>query len=240
MSKSPTQTVFYKYRPISTNAAKKRIKDYFCRNKLWYSQPGCLNDPFDCVPCVTVGGEPHEEASKEFFRHIHDKTAVLSMSQNPLSVQQWSYYAEEHRGICIGIHMDHVGPEEKYEVEYADERIAIPNELLMSESEADRKKRVELMMSSITTKGKAWQHEKEVRFFKRVKGAYPFPASSLVTVYFGYRCREYDITYIEKLINRNECEPHCAMMQPVLKRFEMKFEPEDDFNRLRKMAGERA
>ena len=239
MDQTSDQEVFFKYRAITTNAAKKRLKDYFCKNKLWYSQPGCLNDPFDCVPCVTVGGEPNETASREFFRQVHNKTAVLSMSQNPLSVQQWSYYAEEHRGVCLGFHMDHVGAEEKYEVEYTDHRTVIPNELLMSEDESARKERIELMMRSVTTKAKAWEHEKEVRFLKPAKGAYAFPPDSLVTVYFGYRCREDDITYIERLIIRTACTPHLAMMQQVLEGFEMRFEPEDDFNKLREMARSR-
>lgn len=239
MMDQPKQTVFYKYRPISTNAAKRRVKDYFLKCRLWYSQPGCLNDPFDCVPCVTVGGKPDETQSKEFFRAIHEKTAVLSMSLNPLSVQQWSYYAEEHRGVCLGFHMDHVDSDEKHEVNYTKHRTEIPQDLLLSKKPTDRKKRIDLMTRSITTKAKAWEHEDEVRFLKTRKGAIDFPPSSLVTVYFGYRCREEDITYVEKLIARSECQPHMAIMYPSLDSFEMLFETEDDFDKLREIARSR-
>lgn len=240
MSSDRKQTVFYKYRPISTNAAKQRVKDYFLKYRLWYSQPGCLNDPFDCVPCVTVDGEPDVIRSREFFRAIHEGTAVLSMSLNPLSVQQWSYYGEEHRGVCLGFHMDHVGADEKHEVEYTENRTEIPHDLLLSEKPADKKKRVELMVRSITTKAEAWQHEDEVRFLKRRKGAFEFPPDHLVTVYFGYRCREEDISYVEKLIARSECQPHMAIMYPSLDGFDMLFEAEDNFDKLREIARNRA
>ena len=92
------------------------VRNYFLRNELWYAKPGCLNDPFDCVPRVTKDGVPDNELSKALFRRIHENTGVLSMSKNPVSAQQWSYYAEDHKGICIGFNMRHVDSAKRHHV----------------------------------------------------------------------------------------------------------------------------
>lgn len=161
------------------------------------------------------------------------------LSLKPVSVQQWSYYGEEHRGVCIGFHTDHVDPQEMYRVAYTKRRTAIPNELLLSEKESDCERRLSRMMRSSTTKDEAWEHEDEVRFLKRRKGAFAFPPGNLKTIYFGYRCHPNDITYTERLNSRSECEPRIAIMQPSPEGFDMVIDSVDNFDSARRIARNR-
>lgn len=221
------QNVFYKFRPIRPHASKKRIKGIVIRNELWYAKPSTLNDPFDCTPYVVRNGEADGVAGRVLLSSIEERTGILSLSDNPISPQQWSYYAEDHYGVCFGIHMGHVEDQEKYTVSYSDDRIAIPDELIQSEDEKDKTEVTRLLVSSVTTKSKAWEHEKEVRFLKMKSDVFEFPPKSLVSVYFGCRCRESDIRYVEQVVTRSACEPHYAFVQPSGDKYELEIVPDD-------------
>ncbi len=240
MSELQDQNVFYKYRPITSNYSKKMLRNYFLRYELWHAKPGCLNDPFDCMPCVTFEGKADRGLSTAFFKEIHERTGVLSMSKNPVSTQQWSYYAEDHKGVCIGFNMRHVDPRERYHVAYETSRVVIPHELIVSDDESDQREVRKLMLKTVTTKAPNWSHEDEYRFLKSSEGTATFPADSLVSVYFGYKCSESDISYIQSLVRRSSAAPHFAMMIPTEdSSYDMEIHAEDDFERLRKMARER-
>ena len=93
------------------------------------------------------------------------------------------------------------------------------------------------MTQSFTYKALEWSHEDEYRFVRSGEGVSSFPASNLVSVYFGYRCSERDIDYIERLAKRSACDPHLAMIVPKPgSGFEMEVFYDEDSDRYRELA----
>ncbi len=135
-----------------------------------------LNDPFDCHPSLIdfsqVPAERTRLWSKEDiinleanrFERDRDTTWLCSLSKNYDSLLMWSYY-NCHKGICIGIDMEKA---DKYlsciegtiilsylklEVQYKD----------IIEKPDFFKRKEDLWAYQLSTKGKVWEHEQEVR-----------------------------------------------------------------------------
>ena len=135
-----------------------------------------LNDPFDCHPSlIDFSQVPTERASawgkdvimdleSNRFEHNRDKTWLCSLSKNYDSLLIWSYY-NCHKGICIGIDMEKADKYlsriwgsiligyKKIEVQYKD----------IIEKPDFFKREQDLWSYQLSTKGKAWEHEQEVR-----------------------------------------------------------------------------
>ena len=135
-----------------------------------------LNDPFDCHPSLIdfsqVPSERTRVWSKEdiinlesnrFERH-RDKTWLCSLSKNYDSLLMWSYY-NCHKGVCIGIDLEKADKYLsriwgsvilgylKFEVKYRD----------IIEKPDFFKRKEDLWAYQLSTKGKVWEHEQEVR-----------------------------------------------------------------------------
>ena len=135
-----------------------------------------LNDPFDCHPSLIdfsqVPAERTRVWSKEDiiclesnrFERNRDDTWLCSLSKNYDSLLMWSYY-NCHKGICIGINMEKADKYLsriwgstilgylKFEVQYKD----------IIEKPDFFKRKEDLWSYQLSTKGKAWEHEQEVR-----------------------------------------------------------------------------
>lgn len=115
----------YKYVPPDRSS-------YFQDNLLRFTQPGCLNDPFECRPGIgpTVAlqlmqlatGEGHgpiavvtKEHSDRIFVPYLERIAdrlnrmigMLCLSMRWNSSLMWSHYAANHKGFCVGFDIDH-------------------------------------------------------------------------------------------------------------------------------------
>ena len=135
-----------------------------------------LNDPFDCHPSLIdfsqVPSERTSVWSKEdiinlesnrFERH-RDNTWLCSLSKNYDSLLMWSYY-NCHNGVCIGIDLEKadkylsrilgsiISGYLKFEVRYRD----------IIEKPDFFKREEDLWTYQLSTKGKVWEHEQEVR-----------------------------------------------------------------------------
>ena len=135
-----------------------------------------LNDPFDCHPSLIDFSHVHTERARAWgkdvimdlesnrFEHNRDKTWLCSLSKNYDSLLMWSYY-NCHKGICIGIDMEKADKYLsriwgsiilgyiKFEVQYKD----------IIEKPDFFKREQDLWSYQLSTKGKAWEHEQEVR-----------------------------------------------------------------------------
>ena len=135
-----------------------------------------LNDPFDCHPSLidfsqvptesarTWGKEAIIDLESNRFEHNRDKTWLCSLSKNYDSLLMWSYY-NCHKGICIGIDMEKADKYLsriwgliilgyiKFEVQYKD----------IIEKPDFFKREEDLWTYQLSTKGKVWEHEQEVR-----------------------------------------------------------------------------
>ena len=135
-----------------------------------------LNDPFDCHPSlIDLSQVPSERTrvwskediinleSNRFERH-RDKTWLCSLSKNYDSLLMWSYY-NCHKGVCIGIDLENADKYlsriwgsiilgySKFEVRYRD----------IIEKPDFFKREEDLWTYQLSTKGKVWEHEQEVR-----------------------------------------------------------------------------
>ena len=135
-----------------------------------------LNDPFDCHPSLidfsqvptesarTWGKEAIIDLESNRFEHNRDNTWLCSLSKNYDSLLMWSYY-NCHKGICIGIDIEKADKYLsrirgtiilgyiKFEVQYKD----------IIEKPDFFKREQDLWSYQLSTKGKAWEHEQEVR-----------------------------------------------------------------------------
>ena len=135
-----------------------------------------LNDPFDCHPSlIDFSHVPLERTrvwrkediinleSNRFERH-RDKTWLCSLSKNYDSLLMWSYY-NCYKGLCIGIDLEKADKYLsriwgsiilgylKFEVRYRD----------IIEKPDFFKREEDLWTYQLSTKGKVWEHEQELR-----------------------------------------------------------------------------
>ena len=135
-----------------------------------------LNDPFDCHPSLIDFSQVPSERTKNWskediidiesnhFENQRNDAWICSLSKNYDSLLMWSYY-NCHKGICIGIDMEKADKYLsriwgstilgylKFEVQYKD----------IIEKPDFFKRKEDLWSYQLSTKGKAWEHEQEVR-----------------------------------------------------------------------------
>lgn len=145
-------------------------------HNLQFTNSTCLNDPFDCHPALfdysNVPTNKYNWPPADFLKqkgetdmeNQRNGTWICSLSKVYDSLLMWSYYGN-HRGVCIGVDMEkartylskimcsvYFGAIEM-EVQYRD-IIEKPDYF------HDAK---DLFRYQLSTKAKAWEHEKEVR-----------------------------------------------------------------------------
>lgn len=135
-----------------------------------------LNDPFDCHPSLIDFSQVPAERTKVWskediigleanrFERNRDNTWLCSLSKNYDSLLMWSYY-NSHKGLCIGIDIEKADKYLsrilgcpmlgclKFEVHYKD----------IIEKPDFFKRKEDLWTYQLSTKGKVWKHEEEVR-----------------------------------------------------------------------------
>lgn len=161
----------YKY--LDADGALKMLKNH----NLQFTNATKLNDPFDCHPslidfsnvpaekCRTFPANLIAEVESSPYKRTHEEAWICSLSKVYDSLLMWSYYGT-HKGVCIGLDMTK-----------AREYLHIPNgaNLEALEMEVQYKDVVEkpdyyrhkglvnYWRYQLSTKAKAWEHEKEVR-----------------------------------------------------------------------------
>jgi len=105
----------YKYQPVN-----KLVLSNLSHGKLWFSQPDAFNDPFEFrlqrkkeVKGIVVLREQNPHLSNlsdekiigiatEKYEHEIRSMGVACFTELPNNIQMWSYYADSHKGICLG------------------------------------------------------------------------------------------------------------------------------------------
>lgn len=119
-----TINLAYKY------TAANRLS-YFENELMRFSQPGCLNDPFECYPGLPVlaagqllemnakGSAFREGLTKrnvdgvlvpyleQIAKRINQSIGMLCLSERWNSTLMWSHYADSHQGFCVGFDITH-------------------------------------------------------------------------------------------------------------------------------------
>lgn len=205
----------------------RRFSDYTLSNlmksEITLSRPSVMNDIVDTL-AFTWLNSPSFGLSSKFKGHLkaftqsfqdyriasfcedkpeEDRYAV----QNPL---MWAHYADEHKGFCIEYYIDKeefrqdnfskIAASRMFRVNYSD-----PTKTPINFETSDKSLIINI---GFFTKSIDWQYENEVRLiqYKAKNGAmreqYSLtPKSSIVAVYFGYRCLDDNIQIIKKLLH---------------------------------------
>lgn len=161
----------YKY--LDADGALKMLKYH----NLQFTNATKLNDPFDCHPSlIDFSNVPAEKCriwsandisalESSPYKRNHQMAWICSLSKVYDSLLMWSYYGA-HKGVCIGIDMTkarnylHI-PNGVYldamemEVQYKDV-VEKPDFFFMPGM-------IDYFSYQLSTKAKAWEHEKEVR-----------------------------------------------------------------------------
>ncbi|MBP1614748.1 MAG: hypothetical protein H6Q13_2196 [Bacteroidetes bacterium] len=167
----PRPPVLYKYIDIDGAIMMLYYSD------LQFTNATKLNDPFDCHPSLIDFSKVPPEKSKGWDKklieglvsHRHqryrEKIWVCCLSKAFDSLLMWSYY-NNHKGVCIGLNIEKVVEYLNsslgmmvsnfgHEVQYCD--IIEKPDYFQSQTD--------LFYYQMCTKGKAWEHEQEVRMF---------------------------------------------------------------------------
>ncbi|MFQ2209469.1 DUF2971 domain-containing protein [Aeromonas caviae] len=180
--------ILYKYMPF--------IKDYLKNPTIKLSPPSLLNDPFESINAQAISDFMYEKFRDEYtlisvkgaikrakrakiiitqapMKTIR-RSAVFSLSETNRSLLMWAHYADQHRGIVIGIEDDFLCSDEKkiippnlvytpkpVKVNYDTVRFDV-NEFNPLEERFSDVTRL-LAMKMLTTKSDDWLYEKEHR-----------------------------------------------------------------------------
>lgn len=162
---------------------------------LQFTNPACLNDPFDCHPGLidfsnvpsektkVWGKDVIEQVESSPYKNLSKYTWICSLSKVHNSILMWSYY-RDHEGICIGIdkdkakeclkrtaHCESMLGCEELEVQYKD---------VIQKPDYFHDYDVNWYNYLLSTKAKEWAHEQEVRLLLQdpVLGSMPMDISS--------------------------------------------------------------
>lgn len=101
----------FKCRSLSTDEQKRWARELICGGVLYLASPLYLNDPVDCAPgiapltdgarCPFLENETATDVEELVRNSASVRGAVFSMSATPLSSPLWTFYADNHRGICV-------------------------------------------------------------------------------------------------------------------------------------------
>lgn len=164
----------YLYKYLDVDGALKMLE----KHNLQFTNATRLNDPFDCHPSlIDFSNVPAEKCSvwppyiisrleSSPYKRTHQMAWICSLSKVYDSLLMWSYYGA-HKGVCIGIdiaktrnYLSHnqngvyIGVHEM-EVQYRD--------VVEKPDYYRHKGLVDYWRYQLSTKAKAWEHEKEVR-----------------------------------------------------------------------------
>lgn len=218
----------FKFRRIN-----ERLLSSLANSELYFSEPGKLNDPFDCTIDIrksldnAISLAP--DADKEFLTVIRDQMqpffseverdiqtyGVWSYSRRLLNPLMWAHYGDEHKGVCLAYRL----PDKfwNYElgevvgvsaVDYGSNMIT---KWFLNKAKTFRSEEpggftrfgVALIVQLLTAKDSCWKYEKENRIVARHPGAKAISKDSLIQVCFGLRTESKDIDKVCKALFDN-------------------------------------
>ncbi len=200
----------YKYQPVN-----RLVLSNLSQGKLWFSKPDAFNDPFEFrlqrkkeAKGIAALREqnPHlsnlsdeeiiELATEKYEQEIR-LMGVACFTELPDNIQMWSYYADSHKGICLGFCGKDKNKSKNdsglYKVSYESEY----PELTFSDIWHK-----EGLAKILWTKEKEWKHEKEWRQIQ-VEGnkLIDYISYNLNKIIFGLRTSELDRRLVRSVVS---------------------------------------
>lgn len=144
----------------------------------------------------------------------YSRFGILSLTPIPTSIPMWSYYANSHKGFCIGLYTTIIGehqlklvPSDKIlilkEVNYQKKMIKYN---IDNNSSSFSKKQLKELELILYTKSTVWKHEKEFRllYYDHPSTVYSFGKETIAELIIGLNTSEKDKNeLIDKLVTEN-------------------------------------
>ena len=133
-----------------------------------------LNDPFEFS--ARAGNQLERQALREMKEIQSKKTGLLCFSKTWKNPVQWSHYAEQHQGICLGFDVPDILAKA---VTYRKTPLRLNRERLQADANFAQRFADRL----VSTKFEDWRYEQEVRLFIKLD-----PGTELAGLYFYNFC----------------------------------------------------
>ncbi len=140
--------MLYKYRSISNSLF---LLDILVNNRLFASSFNSLNDPMEGhfrYRRTKVGRDLIKE-----IRALKKEWKICSLSKSSNNTLMWSYYADGHKGVALGVDIEDSDEYDILPVKYRERAAYVSKKL-------DSERAVKKLLS---TKLLPWEHEQEVR-----------------------------------------------------------------------------
>lgn len=179
---------YYKYRSLED---LKRFLEIIMNQKLWSSTYRELNDPME-------GAFQYDPVFKgaNFIRTLQNQkqhTFICSLSKTYQNGLMWSFYANEHKGVCIELEPNtSVKDWHLIDVDY------VPNIAMIGKESAT-------VDNVLSKKSSQWSYEQEVRFIRTVDASDKsnrkrYMRVKILRIFLGIRMAPKDKRLITRLI----------------------------------------
>jgi len=191
-SNSMHEKYLHKYRPVSNEQQIKFVEDVILHNKFFFSPSNYFFDPFE------FKYKSNGNLENPFvFDSPYKKVGILSLSEENNNIKMWSYYADWHRGICMGFEFknDCSFFSKAKKVQYLPD---YPTDSLLKEYSDN------VLLSAIVHKPIIWAHEKEWRIIEiDAGGEYRnFPKGKLKYIILGCMIKQETVNLIKGWIKQ--------------------------------------
>lgn len=232
---------YWKFRKIDSNTYKMLANQEF-----WFSHPRMFNDPFDTNVNIGFLVDKIKDALRDHgrlvdavekirpqFQDRHESRFLFCVnSEKPelkpyQEVLMWSHYADEHKGICLGLSMNSLqaklqgqGIYGAWPAYYGTLALETLLQHVDHWDDRDFEERVTRILDKFSfIKSPNWSYEREFRFVKLDENSrgkpgvsVPFEAGDIEHVVFGLRTPESDQKSIANII-RNKGWKHVAFFK---------------------------
>lgn len=180
---------FYKYR---TTANWQFLKDIVVNRQLWAAPFRDLNDPMEGL--LYLFDKDISIKYRSAVRNASGRLRVCSLCEKRNNSLLWSYYADGHKGVAIGVTvLDQVSPRvDKAEQVTYDMTVTIDPATAATKSPSAIAKRV------LSQKLQFWWHEREYRVFTTQR----YVPVEIKEIVLGCRISRSDAQKIRELVSR--------------------------------------
>ena len=186
-----------------------------CDQRLKLAEITELNDPFEFLS-VDLSDEDNRKTFNGLKLSFSEDFGLLCFSKNWRSPVQWTHYADNHKGLCLGFD---IPSNELTEVSYVEEKLALPT----TEEEFNGR----FVIQVISTKHSHWEYEKEYRHLghkeNKINGLYFINFSKKLELKEIIVGEKSDITYdgIHKILGGNNSNIEIFKVRASFKEFKM-------------------
>lgn len=213
-------------RPLMLDLRQMARRDKSASIRYIYEQEGLLGaDTFGIT----------QERQKQWEVNLL-RTRALCVSEIPDQPLMWSHYADEHRGVVLGLSTQHKEAllSRARRVSYS---ISVPAVITEAEWIAyffknKKLSYVDMLDRLLCCKSQVWAYEREWRVLRRLKddrdagvSLFPFGPNDLVSVYFGCRSSQSDIDRILSIVRNRYPNVELGRYEIVRRKFEIRLAP---------------